>query len=81
MDHKSRCNCDKVKSKLFHNQGKIPHEKDLTSNEEEDSNGREVDNPRCNDHHGLGESTEEVQKRFAFASHLGECDSKYDLKG
>ena len=50
----------------------------LSADEEEDSDGREVDDPRGDLHHGLREAREEVEQRLPALLHHRQSDSQND---
>ena len=52
----------------------------LSADEEEDSDGREVDDPRGDLHHGLGEAREEVEQRLPALLHHGQGDPQHHCR-
>ena len=49
----------------------------LSADEEEDSDGREVDDPRGDLHHGLGEAREKVQQGLPPLLHHRQRDAQH----
>ena len=54
-------NRDEVEPQLAGHQTHILHFQYLSADEEEDADGGQVDDPRGDSHHGLGETSEEIQ--------------------
>ena len=49
----------------------------LPADEKEDADGREVDDPRGDLHHGLREAREEVEQRLPALLHHGQRDPQH----
>ncbi len=71
---------DEVESEVAQDLAQVLHLQDLPSDEEEDSDGRHVDDPGGDGHHGLGQAGEEVQQRLAALLHHGQGHSQHHCK-
>ena len=69
-----------IPAKLVKDSPKVLGCEDLAANQEEDSDGSELDDPGGDGHHGVRQAGEEIQERLPLFSNIRQSNPKNDRK-